>query len=336
MLNVFRKRKYTHLIVIAMLIIAVAIPLYVYAEANYRLKAILDEEHVYFSVSVSTLNYDNTTDYDSFKEQFDGRYVVVSGAVSEKNDNKKFELKNFEDRYCTVDTSENGMKSIAESLSVGDEVLVYGNVSCKNNSYTIIADHIVIDPKIKIGEGRYAFFDGESYKGVSVNDLTKDGHITYFIPSTWNDDYVCTPLTNNGITGSQYFLNAIYPQNTSYPEIFYIFYFTNETYLDSAPKDPNKVNYHAIEKQIIENILQDFTINSSIDVDRVTDVNGTKYDSYQTSFKASDGNDYKLEFVFRTDGKDGIVCMLYLYYPNDEAINHIYDVAFLIESLKID
>ena len=199
------KKKYCYVLVIAFSVLAILTPSYAYGAADYRLKAILDEENVYYSVSVSTLNYQKTENFEKFVDDFDGRYVVVSGLISTKNDNKKFELKNFEDRYCTVDTSENGMKSVAETLSVGDELYVYGKVSCKDNSYTIIADHIDVDPKTSIGDERYAFYGGESYKWSMVSNLSKEGNVTYLIPNTWKADYVCTPLTNNGITGSQYF-----------------------------------------------------------------------------------------------------------------------------------
>ncbi|MCR5738240.1 MAG: OB-fold nucleic acid binding domain-containing protein [Lachnospiraceae bacterium] len=316
------------------LVSCIVSPLYVYGAADYRLKAILDEEHLYFSTSISSLNNQSVSNHQQFKENFDGTYVVISGEVTAKPDNKKLEITNYENRTCTIDTSENGMKSVAESIVVGDMLCVYGKISCKNDKYTIIADHIDINPKTYIGNGRYTFYNSDSYKVTQVNDVNSDGNVTYYVPDSWNGEYVRTPLNNNGISGSQYFLNAIYPQNTDYPEIFYVFYFTNETYLDSVPRNPSNSNYHAIEKLIIQNILQDFEANSKIDVNTDKDANGLSYDSCQTSFKASDGRDYKLEFIFRHDD-NGIVCMLYLYYPNDEAINHLYDVALVVESMEI-
>lgn len=335
MINLKRKSRLFVLMPLLLAAVAVLIPIYVYGAADYRLKEIIDEEHLYYSVSISTLNNQCVRDYSLFKDEYDGRYVVISGEVSSKPDNKKLELTNFEDRKCNIDTSENGMKTEAESIVVGDDLYVYGMISCKNDTYTIIADHLDVNPKTHIGLDRYTFYGSDSYKVTLIDDVNNEGNIRCLIPNSWNDEFVRTQLTNNGISGSQYFLNAIYPQNTNYPEIFYMFYFTNETYLDSAPKNPSDSNYHDIEKLIIENILQDFEANSKIKVKTEKDANGTEYDSCQTSFKASDGKDYKLEFFFRHDD-NGIVCMLYLYYPNDQAINHIYDVALVLESMEIE
>ena len=60
---------------------------------------------------------------------------------------------------------------------------------------------------------------------------------------------------------------------------------------------------------------------------------GKKFDYCSTVYKPADGNDYRLEFLFKHDSK-GFVCMLYLYYPNDYAVNHLQDVAYVVQTLQ--
>ena len=71
------------------------------------------------------------------------------------------------------------------------------------------------------------------------------------------------------------------------------------------------------------------------DIDTLKLSDGKKFDYCSTIYKPKDGNDYRLEFFFKNDAT-GIVCMLYLYYPNDNAVNHIRDVAYVINTLETE
>ena len=112
-----------------------------------------------------------------------------------------------------------------------------------------------------------------------------------------------------------------------------MFYFKYETYLDKVKKDPDSFDIEDIEELIIENILGNLTNTGDIDVETISYPGGKKLDYCSTTYKPADGNDYRLEFFFKNDAT-GIVCMLYLYYPNDNAVNHIRDVAYVISTLE--
>ena len=73
----------------------------------------------------------------------------------------------------------------------------------------------------------------------------------------------------------------------------------------------------------------DFKINIS----DIKDSNGTEFDYFATTYRPKDGNDYRLEFVFRPEEK-GIICMLYLYYPKESAVKHVDDVIYVLETME--
>ncbi len=51
------------------------------------------------------------------------------------------------------------------------------------------------------------------------------------------------------------------------------------------------------------------------------------------SYDSKDGNDYRLEFLFKPDQK-GIVCMLYLYFPKEGEVVHTQDVAYVVMTME--
>ena len=146
-----------------------------------------------------------------------------------------------------------------------------------------------------------------------------------------------SPLTNNGVKGYQYSLNAISPvdkDSMEYPELFCIFYFINETYLKETLSKPTEWDIESIEKEIIKNIVPGLDENYRIDIDDISLHNGEEADYSTLTYKPKDGKGYRLEFVFRPDEK-GITCMLYLYYPTDNAVRHTKEVAYVVETMKV-
>ena len=140
------------------------------------------------------------------------------------------------------------------------------------------------------------------------------------------------------MNGYQFFLHAIEPQDLEYPEIFYIFYFNYDQYLDAPPLKPTSGDHRDLEAVVLKNILQKLSGKFDIDIESIkiqknyTDKD-MKFDYCQTTYKPADGREYRLEFVFKPDN-NGLVCMLYLYYPMYNTTNHIEEVSYVISSVN--
>ncbi len=320
---------------ITLILFVSIIPIHSFCATPFKLKEFLQNEYLYYSNTITYFSNYRISHPEDFEQNYDGCHVVVVGTIQTFDDKKKIKIADAQDRTCLIDASDRDLKSKIENLSVGDKVIVYGTINMTKDLYAIDVEDIYPATGNSISVDSYLFDGSDSYKGELISNLTNDGHIQYYIPSKWKGQYVSAPLTNNGITGRQYYLNAISPQNLEYSEVFYIFYFSNETYLHSPPSNPSNGNYRDIEELIIENITDGYELNSKIVVNTVKDANGNEFDICQNSAPAKDDNTYKMEFIFKHDGNKGIVCMLYLYYPSEENYSHLADVAYVIDSMQI-
>ena len=304
-----------------------------------RLKTCLQTDYLYYATSISNLNSAQGKDKDEFKDNYDNRYVAIMGDIRSDSISKNYRnviLYETTGSKCKVDTS--SIVDTIKELSSGQTIMIYGKLSVtglKGNSYEISAKRIKVSPEKDFTPGSYVFYEDTSYNGVQVSDLTLDGRVKYFTPQSWSGKYISASLTNNGVKGYQYFLNTLDPQNAEYPEIFYIFYFENETYLEKPPKKATDGDNEDIEVQIVKNILQQTDDSYKVKISDINDANGTKMDYFMTSYRPKDGRDYRLEFIFRPD-KKGITCMLYLYYPKEGAVRHVKDVAYLVETMQVN
>ncbi len=311
----------------------------VYAkDHSARLKDCLQSECIYLSTSIYELSSGIINDKYSFKNDFDDHCVVISGLTVDSFSAYRLgvTVKDSAGNKCYVNTANSSIKIIADKLNVGDRVAVYGKVSVTGlmgDSYEIVAKDIIIGDK-SIPEGSFVNAAGKVYKGVTVDSISDAGIVSYTLPEAWNNTYTTSELTNNGIHGFQYYLNAIPPQDMEYPEVFSIFYFNNETYLEKVPTNPTDGDNKDIEEAIVRNILQDLDGKFKVKMKSFKDINGTKIDYYSTSYRPKDGHDYRLEFLFRP-GKKGITCMLYIYFPTEAAVKHVDEAAFLVESIQM-
>ena len=325
--------------IIVLLSMGIAIPVYAKDHAA-RLKECLQTDYMYLSSSIEKLNSSLKTDKEKFKEDYNNRYVVLSGDVkvdSFSNNKKEINVADSYGNRCMVDTSASDVKSVIEGLKINDKVIVYGKISVtglKSDLYKLTANKVIASSK-QFVIGSYIFDSDEEYNGILVDSLTSTKKVKYYIPQTWNNDYVRAELTNNGVKGFQYYLNAISPQYMDYPEIFSIFYFDNETYLADVPVNPTAGDNKDIEKEIVKNILQDLAGTYNVKIETFKDINGNKIDYYSTTYRPKDGNDYRLEFMFKPD-KKGITCMLYLYFPKEEAVNHLREAAYLVGTISLE
>ncbi len=332
------KKLFSIILSVILMLICVSTPVYAASYEDCRLYSCLTSDHMYRSINLYTLRTQQNR--DDFKKIYDDLYVVISQDItveSIKNNNKEISIINSAGGTCTVDTSDKEVKDIVSTLRIGDRLIVYGKVSVSginNYSFKIIAEHILSKSSFQFENGSYVFYSSSEFKGSSTDVLSSRRNIEYRVPSTWADQYVQDLYINekdNGVSIYQYYLNALPIQNTDVPEIFYLFYFDNETHLDNSRYDVKKV-----EKAIIENILPDHEEkNIKIKIDSIETTNGIDLHYFSTMYKTRDGKDYRLEFLFRPDD-NGIVCMMYLYYPREGYVRHTRDVAYLIETMTID
>lgn len=321
---------------IVLLSMGIAYPVYAKDHAA-RLRECLQTDYMYLSSSIKNLNAGLNADKEQFEKDYHNHYVVLSGGlkvVSITNNRKEMTVSDDYGNRCLVDISASDVKAAAEGLKKDDQVTVYGKISVTGlwgDSYKLIANKVIAGSR-QFDLGSYIFDYDEEYNGIPVDSLTSSKKVTYFIPRTWNNEFVRAELTNNGVKGYQYYLNAISPQHTDYPEIFSIFYFDNETYLEQVPVNPTDWDNRDIEKEIVKNILQDLNGDYKIRIESFKDINGNKIDYYSTTYRPKDGKDYRLEFMFKPD-KKGITCMLYLYFPKEEAVHHLREAAYLVGTM---
>ena len=296
------------------------------AEMTARLKSCLEKDHLYYVLVPGLLGKSNLKSRDD-------QYIAFSGVIRYNSVSKNHKTVTvYGDSSDTVgvevDTSDSSVLNIAGSLKLGDRVTVYGQV----DGNEVDAEHIRVNMEKEPTVLSFVFYDGKEYDEASVSDLARDGHVSLRIPSAWENEFVKGRLTNNDVNGYQFFLNAIYPQNRDYPENFYVFYFNYETYLDKPPARPTSGDHKDLEKLVVKNIVQDLSGDFKIDISTLKLGNGNQFDYCSMVYQPKDDNDYRLEFIFKPDSK-GFVCMLYLYYPNDFGVNHLQDVAYVVNTL---
>ncbi|MCQ2497135.1 MAG: hypothetical protein MJ131_11160 [Lachnospiraceae bacterium] len=304
-----------------------------------QLKTFMQSEKTYYSTSIETLSRQQNSNKTGFKSSYGDRYVVVSGTIaSDSVASTKREMNIYDYGVkAKINLTKSSLQILAGRLNTGDIVTVYGQLKIKGwneDSFEITADYIDVNGYY-VPYDSYVFYGSSSMNGQLINSLTKDGRIEFAVPRTWTDDYVMSSLTNNGINGYQFSLNAISPQNINYPENFYIFYFDYKTYLDYPPSNPTKGDRHDIEELVIKNIVDSLGGDFDVDVEDFKASSGKEYDYYLTKYRPKDGNDYRLEFIFVPDANKGFVCMLYLYYPKEGESAHVNEVAYAIETLSV-
>ena len=312
------------------------------AEKTGRLRETLENDSLFHTETIASINK-TAGNFSDLKKEYDNSCIALSGRLGENAVSENFKMivlfdSNGVDRI-NVDTSEKNLLQDVKGISPGDLVTVFGRmkVNSFNRNFSLQAHKLIIKPREALTPNQYCFEDGAIYKSIVVSDVSYKQDIRLSFPERWYDNRLFTRLKNNGINGYQFFLNAI-AENKEHPEVFYIFYFNYETYLDTPPVNPSDRDYKAIEKRIIENILKEDVdktfwdrLSPQMTISTVTCSNGEKLDYYMTTAPIS-GSDYRLEFVFKR-GLEGMVCSLYLYFPQEGAVKFTRDVAFVLESI---
>lgn len=299
-----------------------------------RLRDFLENEHMYQYYPLSPLEnmyHNNKNKKDSFKSILTGTpYIAFTGYVNSIASNQK-QINVFESGSgIKIDTSKEEVKKIVSTIGFGSRVTVYGKI----DGTEVDAEHIKVDSGVEYATQKRLYYPDNLLENCeTITDLAKDQHVSFEIPSAWKSDLTTWgKLENNKVDGYQFFLNTL-DQNWDNPEIFYIFYFKYETYLDKPPVDPSGRDLMYIEKLIMRNILTKLPVTSEYEIDDFIIQNGAEVDYCLKNYRPKDGRDYILEFTFKPDNK-GLVCMLYLYYPNGDTNNHIHEVSYVINSVK--
>lgn len=311
----------------------------VYAtDVSARLKDSLENDRIYSATDIETLNT-FLKNKDIFKRQFDDKYVVVRGIInaSSVSGNFKEVVINGAGGSITVDTSGDSAYATAQRLKIGDYFTVYGRIKVKgfrNDSFEIVADHGIINFEKEFSRGDEVCFKDSVIDSITITDLDKNGRVSVKVPASWTNPYVMDRLKNNNVDGYQFYLNALEPYGREFPEIFYMFYFDYETYLDSPPKSVDKWDRHEIEEHVAKNILESIDEKFRVNFDQMKTNNDDKLDYWSSSYNV-DGKDYRLEFVVKPDNSKGLVVMLYLYYPRGEAVNHVQEAAYVVKNVSV-
>lgn len=314
------------------------------ADTTARLKTSIENDTMFRIVPADTLIEAWNRNKSGFRENYGGMNVAVTGVVRENTlESGRRKAKLYSERgsgFFTVDLSAQ-ITLDTGALRAGDRITVYGEIVASvlsgtgifgGGDYIIEAKAAKLNPKAELMNGDYCFYDGEPMNGRMVNDIAEDRHVFFKVPESWLNEGIYSRLSNNGIHGYQFSLNAIAPVDEVNPEIFYIFWFDYQQYLDQPPEAPTNGDNKDIEEAIIRNILENLEDSFKINVSDVKAANGMKLNYCATTYCPEDGRDYRLEFFFKPDSK-GITCMLYLYYPGRNTVSHLREATYLIESI---
>ena len=294
-----------------------------------KLRDFLENEHMYRHMPIGPLeNMYKINKLKTLKENY--KYIAFTGKVTSiSSDNKEIIVSDLGEGI-KIDTSDPTVNSLVGTLGRENYVRVFGRI----DSSKVYAEHLLSNPEVAYTTQEDLYYpDIVIEETKSITDLARDGHVTFEIPTIWMNEYAMGRLTNNNVNGYQFFLNVLEPQNTVFAEAFYIFYFNYEQYLDNPPDNPSEGDHEDLEKKVMDNILKNLSGSFDYDIDDIDIQNGDEIDYCQVVYRPEDRRDYRLEFTFRPD-KKGLVCMLYLYYPNDDTTNHIQEVSYVINSVK--
>ncbi len=302
------------------------------ASLTGRLRTALEQDKFYKPATIEGINIDINLNHDKYERDYKNQFVVLTGTVKAgalSADRKKLTLYGSDSNKVEVDTSD----AVVPALQTDDTIMVYGKVVDNwGSGYTLKADMLVRNPSNTdlTATALSLAGRGTAYHGV----LISDDKLQFMVPDSWNSTYVKSVEKRNGTNVYQFSLNALEPLNTEFAEAFYAFYFTYETYLEGEPKNPSDSDKKTIEKEIVKNILQDTGADSSVKVNGAKTVGGKEFHYYTVSAKGEGNKDYRLEFVFVPDGNDkGTTCLLYLYFPQEGAVHHSEEAAFVVDSL---
>ncbi len=268
------------------------------------------------------------------KAKYDGQPVLLTGqVVSVGKDGKNIMVTGLNNKMLSVECMcDKSLRPTAKTYKAGTAIALYGSIEVGliTGDLYLTVDKITTKPVSALSSDMYYLLDGTEYNKRNSTKVTlNNGYVEYYIPSTWANEKIQHNVKDENLgtmEGYQYVLNKLSPTDPV-PESLFVCYFDNSTQLAFAgDSDETKL----IEKAIVENILGSVGIFPTKKVDTYY---GAEYNYYDGVFKNAleAGEGYRCEFIFRADGDDGIVVILYVY----REAKHVKDVLFLTRFLEV-
>ena len=300
-------------------------------------KVVIDteENYVYKFYMADDIISEFVADSKAAKTKYQDEPVLLCGkVVSVGKKGKNIVLTGTNTSALTIEcTFDKNLRTTAQQYNAGDRIVLFGciEVSLIGGDISLEADKISGMPVSATSKDMYYLLDGSSFdkRNASVVNLNQGG-VTYYIPPSWESEEVMHNIREEklgSIEGYQYVLNK---QDSSggLPESLFVCYFDNKTQLADYLNDSDETEL--IEKAIVENILGSVGRFPSKEVTTYYDQEYTYYTgSFKSILEAGDG--YHTEFLFRADGEEGIVLILYVYRDT----RHLSDVLFVTRFLEI-
>ena len=273
-------------------------------------------------------------DSKAAKAKYNNQPVLLYGkVVSVDKDGKSLVVTGLNNTALNIEANcEKTLRSTARSYQAGTKVAMYGTLTVGffTGDLYFTVDKFTQLPASALSGDMYYLADGTEYNKRNATKVTlNNGGVEYYIPSTWANGKIQHNITEENLgtmEGYQYVLNKLSPTDPV-PESLFVCYFDNNAHL-AFPGDAGETKL--IEKAIVENILGSVGI---FPTKRVMTYYGEEYNYYDGVFKNAleAGDGYRCEFIFRADGDDGIVVVLYVY----REARHVKDVLFLTRFLEV-
>lgn len=299
-------------------------------------KVVVDTENnkVYQYRTADEIISEFTANSKAAKAKYNNQPVLLYGKVKSVGEGgKTLTVTGLNSESLIIEcTYEKSLRSSAKAYSAGDRVALYGSivVGIFTGDVYLTVDKMISLPDSALSSDMYYLLDGTSYNKRNATKVTlNNGDVEFYVPSVWTNNKIQRSIQDENLgtmEGYQYVLNKLNPADPV-PESLFVCYFDNATQL-AFIGDSGETRL--IEKAIVENILGNVGI---FPTKRVSTYYGAEYNYYDGVFKSAleAGEGYRTEFIFRADGEDGIVVILYVY----REAKHVNDVLFLTRFLEV-
>ena len=292
-----------------------------------------DTYAIYENITAESLIQEYAGDDDAFCDKYDDMYLAVWGTVASTADGgKTLKLAGWEQSVsktwaCTA-KNRTAINQI-QALQKGAPVKVYGQVSVAilTGKVSFTVTKVESAENMTYTQRTYTSAGGFDYR---LDNMTKvelsKGNVSYYIPESWKAVEHC--VDNDRVYGYQYCLNEI-NRATAKAESLFVFYFG----YDKGLKNPNdRTKTQEIQTAIINNILKK-DAGTALEFTRTgyETCYGATYNYYNDTYKSPQNETYRVEFVFRNVGKEGVLVYLYVVHnDSDNDVKHLDDVMMVM------
>ncbi len=301
-------RKEKILTVILLLVMAISLNSFTLFNSSVEIDTAANR--VYKYVTVEKILSDTANDLKSAQSEYNNKFVLLS-AMFENSDSNGLSV--IDEKFKSVECSFEKNKPISLKFAFKEKIAVFGKVSYSSGTPKLVQVRKVISAPAVRSSDIYFTLDGTSFDKTAATERTLNGgRVKYYIPSGWKKiEANITEKELGIIEGYQYVLNKM-PGNTSdVPESLFVCYFDKDLLKNTSDIKSTEL----VEKAIIRNINPDEKIGSFPSA-TINTYYGARYQYYCGKYQKGIGQAYRTEYVFQTDGENGLIMFLYLY-PND-------------------